>query len=495
MPNNIITYTTCADPGVATSHKRMGGFAGYVAGLLVNSSTAFRVAVVGLIVAAAIFLIVANPITAVATFAFLIATALDVKDWYYNRRLLCIEHDVCTVGTVINQTKNNFDGDAVFNLLLAPYTQRECFDAMLTHFRQNEQLLKNPANYVAPYHTAIPDFSEYGALHLNPNDGGYDINYQRNLMAGYLKAIMGKDPHDKDVPSNIYNQFLTGALDRILAIPDGNGLRKDFYGHFYRKNADHITVGSALWNALPTDFDDTVNWQAPNGSISTITYDNPYERTEIQPMAINNLFKVDHPRLSPFLHCEIDGHVVAGIIDNAIAFITAFFIAYLAALLVSLVAGILAALAILLLILIWYLLGGTETGQAGQPGVDYEEEIDEEEDSQGSGDVVVTHGNWIMDTEHSQRFEIHPVKAYYILGKNPKTEELGLFDTAAELEKQGAEKFQNHEVTEELAKELCKLVSEAEHTDPPIILLKPVTTLLSYGMTTKYGGGAGLLVT
>lgn len=494
MPNNIITYTTCADPGVATSHKRMGGFAGYVAGLLVNSSFAFRLGVVGLIVATAIFLIVANPITAVATFAFLIATALDVKDWYYNRRLLCVEHDVCTVGAVINQTKNNFDGDAVYNLILAPYMQHECFDAMLQHFRHNEQLLKDPTHYVAPYHTAVPDFSAYGTLHLNPGDPNYNLNDQRVLMADYLKAILGRDPHDKDVPSNIYNQFLTGVLDRILAIPDANGLRKDFYGHFYRKSAAHIPVGSALWNALPTDFDENVDWQADNSSISTITFDNPYERTEIQPMGLNNLFKVDHPRSSPFLHCEIDGHVVAGIIDNAIAFITAFFIAYLAALLVSLIAGILAALAILLLALIWYLLGGTETGQAEQPDVDYEDPIEGEEDSQGTGDVVVTYGNWIMDTEHSQRFEIHPVKAYYIVGKDKKDEELGLYDSAEEREKSGVEKFQNNEVTSDLATELCKMVSEAEGTDPPIILLRPVTTLLSYGMTTKYGGGAGIVV-
>lgn len=494
MPNNLNTFTTCAEPGVATSHKRMGGFAGYVSGLLVYSSFAFRFAVVGLILAAAIFLIVINPVTAVATFAFLIATALDVKDWYYNRRLLCVEHDVCAIGTVLDQTKNNFDGDAVFNILLAPYTQRECFNATLEHFRQNQNLITDSAHYVAPYHTSVPDFSEYNTLFLNPGDSDYNITNQQTLMSQYLKAMAGKDPHDKDVPSNIYNQFLTGVLDRILSLPDSNGNLKDFYSHFYRKNETRITPGSDLWNALPTDFDPAVNWQAPNSSISTLTYDNPYEQPALQPMGLNNLFKFNHGRSAPFLHCEIDGNVVSNIINQAIAFITAFFIAYLAALLVSVVAGIIAALIILILILVWAALGGTETGQAGTPDVEYEDPISEDEATQGSGDVVVAHGNWIMDTEHSQRFEIHPVKAYYVLGKDPKSEIAELFDSAEDMEKAGFDKFQNSEITEELADELCKMVSEAERTTAPITITKPLMTLLSYGMTTKYGGGAGIEV-
>ncbi len=494
MPENIITYTTCAAPGVATSHKRMGGFAGYVAGLLVNASFAYRVAVVGLIVAAAIFLIVANPVTAVATFAFLIATALDVKDWYYNRRLLCIQKDVCTMGTVTDQSKNNFDGDAVFNLLLAPYTHRECFDATLAHFRANEQLVKDPAHYVAPYHTAVPDFSDYPTLHLNPGDAGYSLAAQQGVMKGFLRKMQGKDDHDKDLTSNIYNQFLTGVLDRILALTDANGNRKDFNGHFYRKSTAHIPFGSDIWNAIPPDFDESVNWQAQNGSISGLTADNPYERTEIQPMGLNNMFKFNHGITSPFLHCEIEGHVVASIIDNAIAFITAFFIAYLAFLLVSTLAGVIALVLILLLILAWLLLGGTKTGQAGQPDVEYEEPIGDDETVQGTGDVVLAHGNWIMDTEHTQRFEIHPVKAYYIIGQEKVTGATDLFDSAEEREKAGFGKFDNRAIRAALQEEYCKLVSDDERTDPPVILLKPLNTLLSYGMVTKYGGGAGVEV-
>jgi hypothetical protein len=34
------------------------------------------------------------------------------------------------------------------------------------------------------------------------------------------------------------------------------------------------------------------------------------------------------------------------------------------------------------------------------------------------GDVVVSYGNWIMDTEHRNYFEIHPVRAWYLVARN-----------------------------------------------------------------------------
>ena len=30
------------------------------------------------------------------------------------------------------------------------------------------------------------------------------------------------------------------------------------------------------------------------------------------------------------------------------------------------------------------------------------------------GDVILVYGDWIMDTEHGQYFELHPVRAIYM---------------------------------------------------------------------------------
>lgn len=495
MPNNITTYTTCAAPGVATSHKRMGGFAGWVAKTFVNASTAYRIGIGGLIVLAAIALIVANPFTAIATFAFLIASLVEVRDWYFNRRLLCIENDVCAIGTVIDEAHNNFDGDAVFDIMLAPYTQRECFTATVEHLRANLGLLQDPAHFVPPYHLQFPDVTQIidqNLLFAAPGDQNYNPVELQAQINGYLRQLRGKDTHDKDVPSNIYNQFLIGVVDRILALEDASGNKKDFYKHFFRKSPDKIPLNSPLWNAIPTDFDEGVDWKATNGSISTITYNNPYELLDIQPMGLNSLFRFNHKRTAPFFHCEIDGNRVSSLIDQIIVYITGFFLAYLAALLLPFPAGLIVFLIFLIALLIGAALGDFGPDNSGLPDVDYEEPIGEDLEAQDMGDVVVVHGNWIMDTEHSQYFEIHPVKAYYIVGKEKEKESAELFESEEERIKNGFEKFENHLINETLAKEICAMISDEEGKPPSPVILKPVNTMLSYGMNTFYGGGAGV---
>ena len=59
------------------------------------------------------------------------------------------------------------------------------------------------------------------------------------------------------------------------------------------------------------------------------------------------------------------------------------------------------------------------TSPAGQPDVDWDDPAQEPVDGVegNAGDSVLIYGNAMMDTEHAQYFEIHPVRAYYVMGK------------------------------------------------------------------------------
>jgi hypothetical protein len=98
-----------------------------------------------------------------------------------------------------------------------------------------------------------------------------------------------------------------------------------------------------------------------------------------------------------------------------------------------------------------------------------------------------------MDTEHAQYLEIHPVKAYYIIGRNGRGE-IDLFDTTEEQQQSGTERLHNGIVDERLRDEICGMVHQAEEGDSgPILLTLGAPTVLSHGLTTRYGGG-GILI-
>jgi hypothetical protein len=98
-----------------------------------------------------------------------------------------------------------------------------------------------------------------------------------------------------------------------------------------------------------------------------------------------------------------------------------------------------------------------------------------------------------MDTEHSQYFEIHPVKAYYIIGRNGRGE-VEIFDSTEEQEKSGTERLHNGVVDQRLRDEICSMVHQAEEGDSgPILLTRDAPTVLSHGLTTRYAGG-GILI-
>ncbi len=106
-----------------------------------------------------------------------------------------------------------------------------------------------------------------------------------------------------------------------------------------------------------------------------------------------------------------------------------------------------------------------------------------------SGDTVALYGKWIMDTEHGQHFEIHPVKAYYVIGRNSTTGELEGADSSSDFDKFGLNDISNEDITEAVAQEICMLIHSYDETQPEEKIERDESTLLSYGLNTKYSGG------
>src|SRR5262252_8490540 len=98
MPKDIPVYTQCAGPGGAKSYLQIEGVAGVLVRLFLFSQIGTSAVILGVLIA----MIVANsPATWVVFTLILIAGLEEVKDWYYNYRLLCIRDRDCAIGTVI----------------------------------------------------------------------------------------------------------------------------------------------------------------------------------------------------------------------------------------------------------------------------------------------------------------------------------------------------------------------------------------------------------
>ena len=498
MPRDVSTFTHCAAPGVAKSHKTLDGLLGVlVSAWFANPVAAVFVTVVlGIVIPMLLLGPCLGVIPAVVTIVGLLQ---DFKHWYYNERLLCVdERDSCVVGSVLHEPTVSFDGDRKLDLLLAPFTEPECYESICTHLDANQGLLTTPSTFddppffdgtvPAPFVACNPD------ILTDPNATPDERRAERKKIADYLTVIAGEDPQDADATSNIHQNVLVGWMDRLLDPSNTNdaGEPKNFQGRYYRKDPGVIDPTSALWDAIPEDFDPATSWQAPNGSLSPLAEVNPYE-TRHQPRGVNPMFRFDRERLLPYLHCEIDGNYIQLLMDELSLAIVTFGTAYAFTCLFLppwLAALIGALLALIIFFLQRWLDGGSDRGQAEPPDVEFDDPDDFGEDGQQlDGDLTAVYGPWIMDTEHAQYFEIHPVKAYYVLGRNARSGAIELFDSSADQRESGTERLHNGRVDATMVREICASVDQAEGEDPPPVLERDVPTILSYGLTTYYGGG------
>ena len=105
------------------------------------------------------------------------------------------------------------------------------------------------------------------------------------------------------------------------------------------------------------------------------------------------------------------------------------------------------------------------------------------------GDLVVLYGNWIMDTGHTQKFEIHPVKAYYIMGRNANTPAFEVFDGNEGFDKDNYNKLNNSMIDRSARDEICRLINAAEDEEPPVVIEFAPSQVLSHGLNSFYSGG------
>lgn len=449
MPRQLETFSTCAGPGVARSHKEIGGFVGvFISAYYANGA----LTIVGG-VAYAVWLILAAPPWAVCTTAGLvILAAIEFKNWYYNGRLLCIRDEECTIGTVISEPTAAEDGDRKLNLMLAPFTQLEIELALIDHLERNSAMLRDDANFPGPFHTAAP---------LLPTSNQMLAN--RTLLKDYMKKLKGSDPDDAGADSNMYNQITIGLVDTMMQDNSRN-----FYERFYRIVSGSIPDAATL-NAISRDFDTGVAWQSPDAKSTS---------------QLNPMFRYSDNPIVPYLHCEIEGNAIAILMDDIITAAAGFVVGCV--LFGPLGGLIIGFLAWLFKKLIDWITGND--GNADRPDVDWDDPNFPGYPgvTETSGDVVAVYGHWIMDTEHQEYFEIHPVRAYYLIVTNS----LGAGDPVLvdgnEEQVVVGDNFDPTTLDEDMANRICEIIGAAERQPPGSKVSVAAAAALAYGMNTKY---------
>lgn len=460
MPRNLETFTKCAGPSVARPHTDMGGLAGFIISSWYFSGALTIIGGLALIIG----LIVAQPPFGWCVMAIAIIVALvEIKHWYYNERLLCIRDEECAIGTVISEPTAAFDGDRKLNLMLAPFTQLEIRLALMQHLETNRAMLEDANNFTDGFHPGGPStLPTIAQMSGNPS-----------LLQTYMSQLAGTDPNDSGGKSDMHHQILVGLVDTMM-LPsnvNANGEPKNIFERFYRK-MDTVITDAATWNAIPQDYDATVNWQGPNAKSATA----------LNPMA---RFANDHT--VPYLHCEVEGNYVAILLDDFIVALSAFTVG--CAILGPIGGAIVGFLAWLFKKLIDWITGND--GDAGEPDIDWDDPdfTGYPGVTESTGDVVVTFGHWIMDTEHHNYFEIHPVRAYYVIAKNVLGADTPVLVDGNEDQVVTGDNFDPTLISSEEAARICKIITDAERQDPDSKIPASSTEALSYGLMTQYAGG------
>jgi hypothetical protein len=467
VPRDLQTFTNCAGPDRAISHDRLGLRAPIISAFINSweSGVVGAVVAVGWLIGAVFITTIAliaavpgggGPIAA-AVWVFWIITELGiVNTWYYNWRLLCIaEDDQCLIGTVLSEPSvSTWDGDRKLNLVAAPFIRDEHIEMLVVHLDANRDLLTQPS---------LPDFPPPGFNVANPLDT--DVA----SLGRYFDALGEAD-------AELSEQIQIGTVDRLMSDDNTSaifpGEPKNFFSRFYRKDPAFIAEGSDLWNAIGDDNDPSVDWEQPNQRSSR---------------SLNPMFRFESKDGAFYVHCEIEGDRFSDIIyavQNGL-------FAFLAALLIVAAAfgwiwGAVAGLAALLAVTgLSYVIGEALWGSAPEkPDIDWDDEdADQDGVADQRGDVVVVRGRWIMDTEHERYFEIHPVRAYYLVARTNLDEpEVVEPDRAVDT-------FDPRLINGARAENICAMVDPSEQEDPVDVVEITVSQGLSWGLQTPYSGG------
>ena len=430
MPRNLPQFTHCAPPGNA--HPMDAGSIAMLAFVALVGAAVIGGAAFTILTAIAGEIASAGCVAGAAVAGLLIVGLLDFKDWYYNHRLMCIRHDECSCGTVVAAPHDSTDGDRKLDILIAPFQVEE------TEQLQIDTLVEMGAAGELP---AVPD-----AIDLQ----------NRTVRFGYMRGRSHAE--QTRVQMNLVDNHMFNQPGR------------DFLRHLYRRV--EAVMGTP---AFTHSDDDRLVAASPNAMFRV----NPQEGAD-----------PEENQLVPYMHNELEGDKLARILDNVLVAVLAFLAAFLAlcilcelaildptGLLCGWVGGALAALFAFLIWLLSNLINDPDDGTASNPDVDVEDpDFDTPPTEMSQGDVVYLFGDWIMDEEHGQYFEIHPIKAYYLLCR-------GMWDPDDwVLTEEGAASactFDIRDLTAADFDRLCRIVKAVETTDPDDTVTVPFTTALA----------------
>lgn len=416
MPRNLPHFAHCADPGnsypMSAGNVALLTFASLFFGGI--TAGAYAVVIAGLEGAATL-----GCILGIAFLTTLIFGLSQFKSWYYNARLMCIRHDQCASGTVVDEPTDSEDGDRKINILLAPFNVEETEQLMIETLDSLRGTLSNVP--------ALIDLQN------------------RQVRFDYVRGL--SDTDQQRVYADLIDNRMFGQPGRA------------FQRHYYRR--DLSSMGAAAFNESPDD----------------------------SAIPSNPMYRYDGPILVPYLHQEVDGNRLAKFLDNILVGLVAGLAAFIALCALCATVGLpdalcgagaaaLAALIALLAFILANALNDPNDGEASEVDVDVEDpDFDTPPSEMRRGDVVFVFGDWIMDEEHGNYFEIHPVKAWHLLcqrgGADPNnwvlSDDIPRSECAVDV----------RQMTEADFERLCRMVHDAETTDPDDVILLTVPTGLA----------------
>jgi hypothetical protein len=403
-------FAFCAPPGIA--HKwTAGDTIGGILGVLLGGGTlAFaEEAIINAIFGGGI------GVSCVITIGLIYAAILGVyafDDWYYHSRLMCIKDAQCTVGTLCGTPwVSDDDGDQKFDVLLAPFGIPEV-----------EQLFRD----VIAEHP-----EQYG---LGPTDPGTQALGQ--YIAGYLTE------------RERISLYMRVVREKMLTQPG-----RDFQKRFL------IRIKSEMGDA---QFDHT--------------NDDTFAVPDPDP-----IFRYDpNSTLAPYLHQELEGdklhrwlmNIAAGLWTALIAATVTCAICnyYGGGKLCDVLTPLIAALAWFLAWLIAGAVNDPNDGNASQTDVGFSDPaFDGDRPSIEIGDVILVYGDWIHDPEHDRYVELHPVRAIYMICRDPKNPDRWVaLDDLTGFPRDEC-RFPVDQITEDDLNEMCTFVDQAENPDTTVI--------------------------
>jgi hypothetical protein len=449
MPRNLPHYTTCAPLDGAYQYSfptvltilLSGGVVGYFLALRAGlGCDPYTLAAIGL---GAIILV---------------AALGGLETWFYTQRLMCLKPNQCVIGTLVGKPTVGCDGDRKLDLLLAPFGFHEV-DRDLMSAVINQLAGTTVDGQLFP--PAGPNVASDRAARLSYVEGLSDT--QRRLL--YLELLQ--------------NHML-------------NQTSKAFQSRFYRKEAQAVSPDQLVHipddNAGLTSSNPMFRYDGDGAPDAPLV--KKFFCWLVGEPADDPLFGED--RLVPYLHCEIEGDLTHRGIFNLRMAILGFAAAYAAVCLlcdsVTLGAGTFLCAFISLIVSylfswwLWFFLSlffnnldESDAGSISEVPIPLPDPNAPDDNSVSArGDLVLAYGDWVKDTEHTEWFEIHPIKAWYLISRDADNGPVLQDDPNIP-----AVSFDARAITQALRDEMCQMVSNAESAEPLSINSQVTSAALS----------------